>query len=774
MVEDYIECLFVKIKGKKQSYVAGVVYRPPNSNVVEFSNTMHYILEKLGRQQCYIMGDFNLDLLKHEKHPPTEQFLDMMYSNAYIPLINRPTRITKATSTLIDNIFTNNYDVKDSLYSGILQTDISDHHIVFHLSESDIINSQKNEYNLVRIANADRIAQYVQSIQNTDCTFLDTYQHCQYYFSKFLTKFKNIYDESFPLVRVKTQYRNRLPWLSKGMKESIKLKNKLYGISLKHPTFYNINRYKTYKNKLTSILKQEEKLYYQSQILANKNDLKKVWTIIKHVINKRRNAKTSDKFIQNNKIITDPKEIANGFNDYFVNIGPGLASKINTSATSYQSYLPESFNSSFFLQPTCENEIKKLICQLKEGAAGNDGISPKYLKCVSEVIAYPLTRIANLSFEGVFPEELKCANVIPLYKAQDPMLFNNYRPISLLSVFSKIIERLMYNRLVEFLNKNNFFNKYQFGFRNNHSTVMALIVLFENLTEALDKGDCAIGIFLDFQKAFDTVNHNIVLDKLYVYGIRGIAHEWFINYLSNRTQSVNYHECVSDSKTLKCGVPQGSILGPLLFLIYINDLPSVSTLFMPILFADDTNLFCNGQNLDDLVQKINIEMEKIYFWVKANKLSLNVDKTNFMLFTPKHFSRSMGNIYINGTCIIEVTETKFLGVIIDYKLNWSSHIMNINKKIAKGIGIILKARKVFNNETLISLYYTFVYPFKLLHSCMGESIEHSSEKSISITKQSASQCDWCSTSNQCASNIHRGEHSACETSLQLQCSIVHV
>ena len=353
---------FCNYQRKKQSYVAGVVYRPPNGNVVEFSNTMHYILVKLGWHQCYIMGDFNIDL-KHEKHPPTEQFLDMMYANAFIPLINRPTRITKETSTLIDNIFTNNYDIKVSLYSGISQTDISDHHIVFHLPESDIINSQKNEYNLVRIANADRIAQYVQSIQNTDCTFLDTYHHCQCYFSKFLTKFKNVYDESFRLVRVKTQYRNPLPWLSKGTKESIKLKNKLYGFSLKHPTFY---KYKTYKNMLASLLKQEEKLYYQSQILANKNNLKKVWTIIKHIINKRRNVKTSDKFIQNNKIITDPKEIANGFIDYFVNIGPGAASKINTSATSCQSYLPASFNYSFFLQPTCENEIKKIICQLKE------------------------------------------------------------------------------------------------------------------------------------------------------------------------------------------------------------------------------------------------------------------------------------------------------------------------------------------------------------------------------------------------------------------------
>ena len=143
------------------------------------------------------------------------------------------------------------------------------------------------------------------------------------------------------------------------MKESIKLKNKLYGISLKHPTLCKINRYKTYKNKLTSVLKEEEKLYYQSQILANKDNLKEVWTIIKHVINKRRNVKTSDEFIQNNKVITDSKEIANGFNEYFMNIGPGLASKMNTSATSYQSYLPESFNSSFSLQPTCENEIKR-------------------------------------------------------------------------------------------------------------------------------------------------------------------------------------------------------------------------------------------------------------------------------------------------------------------------------------------------------------------------------------------------------------------------------
>ena len=170
-----------------------------------------------------------------------------------------------------------------------------------------------------------------------------------------------------------------------------------------------------------------------------------------------------------------------------------------------------------------------VISKLKDGAPGRDGILPKHLKCISESIAYPLSKIANLSpEEGVFPTELKIAIVSPLYKAKDPMFFNNYRPISLLSVFSKIIERPMYNRLLKFIDKNNLLNEFQFGFRNNHSTFMALLVLIENLVTALDDGNCAVGRFLDFQKAFDTVDHCILLDELSFYGVRGIAHDWFI------------------------------------------------------------------------------------------------------------------------------------------------------------------------------------------------------------------------------------------------------
>ena len=274
-----------------------------------------------------------------------------------------------------------------------------------------------------------------------------------------------------------------------------------------------------------------------------------------------------------------------------------------------------------------ENEVKSVIANLNDGAPGKDGVTAKTLKIVSDAVVTPITHLANLSFiQGVFPQDLKNALVCPIIKAKDPMVFSNYQPMSPLSIFSKILERLMYDRFLEFLNKHEILNRFQFGFRNMHSTFMALITLQDNLHNALDSGNCAVGIVLDFQKAFDTVNNKILLGKLNCYVIRGIAFDWFSSYLTNHSQTVIYNDHDSDMKETLCGVPQGSILGPLLFLLYINDLPLASKLFMPILFADDTNLFCNGPNLNELIEKINEELELIYKWVKVNKLSLNIEK----------------------------------------------------------------------------------------------------------------------------------------------------
>ena len=211
----------------------------------------------------------------------------------------------------------------------------------------------------------------------------------------------------------------------------------------------------------------------------------------------------------------------------------------------------------------------------------------------------------------------------------------------------------MYKRLLNFTYRHKIFNQNQFRFRNNHSTFMALIILVENLVDALDNGNYTVGLFLDFQKAFDTIDHGIVLDKLYFYGIRGIAHDWFVRYLSNRQQSLIYDGYQSELKVTRCGVPQGSILGPMLFLLYINDLTNVSSVYMSILFADDSNLFCTGTDPKNMIRQVKEELAKIYAWINANTSSLNIDKINFM-FMPKYSSHCADHIVINQTRIQEV------------------------------------------------------------------------------------------------------------------------
>ena len=291
------------------------------------------------------------------------------------------------------------------------------------------------------------------------------------------------------------------------------------------------------------------------------------------------------------------------------------------------------------------------------------------------------------------------------------MVFTNYRPVSVLPVFSKLLERLMYNRLIDYINENQILYKYQFGFQKGKSTFMALIVLLDKISAALENGDFVIGVFLDFSKAFDTVDHNILLEKLDFYGIKGVTYKWFEDYLSERKQYVTYNGITSDMEVIKCGVPQGSILGPLLFLLYINDLAMVSNACFPILFADDTNIFITGKCIDEMCTKMNDELDKIQSWLNCNKLSLNVFKTHYMIFTPRNKCIDGTDLRINDTSIQRVYVTKFLGVLIDSKLNWKNHIDYICKKIAKCIGILLKARKKLHRSSLISLYYSFAYPY---------------------------------------------------------------
>ena len=336
------------------------------------------------------------------------------------------------------------------------------------------------------------------------------------------------------------------------------------------------------------------------------------------------------------------------------------------------------------------------------------------LKISSRFLLKPLTHICNLSIsQGIFPEQLKIANVIPLYKSDDSMSFNNYRPVSVLCVLSKIFEKIMYNRVAAFLEIFKILHDNQYGFRKKSSTHVALLTFIDKVIEAIENGEYAIGVFLDFSKAFDTVDHQILLNKLDHYGIRGCALSWFKSYLSRRLQYVTYNGSQSSQQMIKCGVPQGSILGPLLFLIYINDLCIVCKSTEPVLFADDTNLFSSGSNAISLQDGVNNNLAIIAEWLKVNKLSLKIKKTHFMCFSAKNKSHPGISLQIDGEAIAEVNKSKFLGVVIDNKLSWKDHISFVCRKVARGIGVIIKARKVLHNESLKCLYYSFIYPYMI-------------------------------------------------------------
>ena len=507
----------------------------------------------------------------------------------------------------------------------------------------------------------------------------------------------------------------RKPWMTAALLKSSRNKNKLYLAFINNPTPANKNKYTAYKNRFKSLCKKSEKTFYSAEFTRYSKDLKNTWITIKSIFKTKQHDSLIKCVNSNGSKITDNAHMAELFNNYFTNIADEVVTKIPSPSKPATFYLDPPSLTSFAIYPTSAEEVLALSTTLKTTqSTGPDDLNPSVMKPLLSIIAKPLAEIINCSLTtGIVPGPMKIAKVTPIYKQGNSEEVTNYRPISILPYFSKLLEKVMYVRLYNYIVTKGILYESQHGFQHGHSTLMSLLSVHDTIAAAIDRKEYAIGIFLDVAKAFDSVNHDILLLKLENLGIRGVTLAWFRSYLTGRYQQVKCNNHLSSLNLVKHGVPQGSILGPLLFLLFVNDLPNASSALHFYLFADDTNIFASNKSYEKLVQQLNLELVHVNDWFAANKLSLNIKKTNYILFSSHRKKLPLTEIplLINNTPVPRVTSIKFLGVLIDSHLTWNDHIHSISKKIAKSLGILSRVAYLLPLNIRKNLYYTMIYPY---------------------------------------------------------------
>jgi hypothetical protein len=476
------ESIFIELLNVPNKTVIGCVYKPPDSDVSAFNMLIDTALSVINSQKCMctIAGDFNIDLLKAECHSPTTDFVNCLFSHSFYPVINKPTRITETSATLIDN-FLINYNSQFKVVPSILCSDISDHlPILLSVRLNQGIKTTRHQYIYKRLFTEDNKLKFLNKLQ-ADTLNDDTDENASadFLYSSSIDKYTSIFESCFPLRKFHKSDK-RLPrkqWMTQGLAKSCHTKEKLYKAFISNPSKSNKDKYGAYRNKLNKILKKAEQAYYRQKFDQLQSNLKQSWQTIKFILNKTNSSPLADEFVIGSKTVNDSALIAQTFNEYFVNIGPTLANKIPDSSVSYMTFLKGNFKDSFTLFETDISEVITVTKNLKSKTSyGYDNIPSDIVKLSITYTAPHLARIINKSFaEGTVPNQLKVAKVCPIYKNGDATKVSNYRPISVLPSISKVFEKLVYNRLINYLTKFSILSNQQYGFRSNLSTSLAIL-----------------------------------------------------------------------------------------------------------------------------------------------------------------------------------------------------------------------------------------------------------------------------------------------------------
>ena len=447
--------------------------------------------------------------------------------------------------------------------------------------------------------------------------------------------------------------------------------------------------------------------------------MKQMWnTLNQHALGKSSVDHLPSSFVTTNQEVVDtPHEIAESFNTFFSSIGKTLQSSIEPCSDNPLTFVRNCSNTKDEIELTNCDEVARIIDNMKNVGAGVDNINGKLFKIAYRAIIHHLVHFINCCLRaGVFPKGLKTAVVKPIFKSGEKTDMNNYRPISILPYISKVFEKIIHHRMMEHVTQNDILCCNQFGFRKGHSTYMPLLFLQEKITRGFESSKVTCGIYLDFKRAFDTVEHSILLNKLSAYGFSGTFLKLIKSYLSDRYQCVEFQSFRSKLQKVSIGVPQGSILGPLLFILYINDLPNACAEASTLLYADDTAIFFEAENTAALQNMLDTSLPLLCRWFQINKLSLNTKKTFYQVYNTSGYMQNI-RVILNGS-LIQYSETvKYLGMLISTDLKWNKHIDHIAAIVSRNIGIMNRAKFFLGQKHLLLLYNSLVLPY-LNYCCL--------------------------------------------------------
>ena len=708
IAKEHIEMVFVECYIQNKPLVIGMLYRRPGTSVDKFTEDLVITLNKIN-QRCILMGDFNLNLLNEENSNDVQNLVNIMKQFSYNNVITKPTRVSKFSATLIDHIWVN-FELTSHCNSQIIFSGVTDHFPIILNHKKLSAPSVKRTISYRKVGeNFDEM--FSDKLINADFTEVLETNNVEQAFSNFNDILFKLYDETYPLVTrtIKCNDQNNA-WITPGILQSIKTKNKLYKKFVRKPITYG-QIYRTYRNNLTKIIKASKNAYYRVKFSNVKGNIKETWKVINGMLGK--NVSNLNAIVKiNSKLSTDPQVISNGFNEYFSNIATNVTNSLPESDVTFDHYLPPANTPGIIWEPVSEPEMKRIVSKCNATKPGPDNIPMRIIKNNINILCPVLTALTNKSLtSGIFPDIHKIGKIIPLFKNKDKYEISNYRPICLLNAMGKLLEKVVSTRIINHLEEKNLLASNQFAYRKGKGTDLANLNFIKNVLNNFDENNYTIAVFLDLTKAFDCVSHQILLKKLKYYGIIGRAHDWLASYLCNRRQFVSVNGKKSLENSINIGVPQGSILGPLMFLIYINDINNAILSGDLSLFADDANYYNSGKDCYQVIKTVNDNLKLLSKWFLANKLSLNHIKTEAMLFCRRIMYYPMPPVIIDDIPLSYSSKFKFLGLIIDNKLNWKHHINHVRAKLSSACGIFYKLRNKLSSFIAKLLYYSIAYPY---------------------------------------------------------------